>query len=61
MTKTLLLLTRSNEGDVIWVNSETSFFIYYQSSSTVKTLGQGKLYMYVGNHTPEKTNHAVRA
>ena len=61
MTKTLLLLTGSNKEDAICVNSEASVFFYYQGSSTVKTLGKRKLYMYVGNRTSEKTERAVRA
>ena len=61
MDKTLRLLTESHKEDVICLNSETSVFIYSWVSSTVKNIRQGKLYVYIGNHTSEKTVCAVCA
>ena len=55
------VLTERHKEDVICLNIETSVFIYSQGSSTVKTVRQGKLYVYVGNHTSEKTVCAVCA
>ena len=59
--KTLRLLTEIHEEDVICLNSETSVCIYSRGFSTVKTVRQGKLYVYVGKRTSEKTICAVRA
>ena len=61
MKKTLWLLIDIHKEDVICLNSETSVFVYSRGSSTVKTVGQGKLYVYVGKRTSEKTICAVRA
>ena len=61
MKKTPGILTESHKEDVIFMNSETSVFIYSRGSSTVKTVRQGKLYVYVGKRTSEKTICAVRA
>ena len=51
MKKTLRLLTEIHKEDVICINNETNVFIYSQGSSTGKYKIQGKLYVYVGNHT----------
>ena len=59
MKKTLRLLTESHKEDLICLNSETSVFIYSRGSSTMKTVRQVKLYVYVGNHTSDKTVCAV--
>ena len=59
MKKTSRLLTESHEEDVICLNSETIAFIYSRGSSTVKTIRQEKMYVYIGNHTSEKTVRAV--
>ena len=61
MKKTSRLLTESQEEDLTFLNNETSIFIYSRNSSTVKTVCQGKLYLYLGNRTSEKTVRAVRA
>ena len=61
MKKTLWLFTEIHKEDVICLNIETSVFIYSQGSSTVKTVHQRKLYVYVENRTSDKTVRAVRA
>ena len=61
MKKTSWMLTESHEEDTICLNSEARVFIYSQVSSTVKTVHQRKLYVYVENSTSEKNVRAVRA
>ena len=61
MKKTLRILTESHKEDIFCLNSETSVFIYYQGSSTVKNERQGKLYLYVVNCTSDEIVRDVRA
>ena len=59
--KTLRLLTEIHEEDVICLNSETSVCIYSRGFSTVKTVRQGKMYVYVVKFLSDKNVCAVRA
>ena len=61
MKKTLQILIESHKEDVIFLNIETSVFIYSRGYSTVKTVIQVKLYVYVGKRTSDKTVFVVYA
>ena len=64
MKNTLQILIESHKEDVIFLNIETSVFIYSRGYSTVKTVLQVNIYVYVGKRKSDKTVfvvHSVRA